>query len=37
MIGDIENGDCIPTLHLAGRLVHGLGMRLWEFVRKLEE
>lgn len=37
MIGDIEHGDSIPTLHLAARLVHGLGMRLWEFVRKLEE
>ena len=37
MIGDIEHGDSIPTLHLAGRLVHGLGMRLWEFIRSLEE
>ena len=37
MIGDIEHGDSIPTLHLAGRLVHGLGMPLWEFVRKPEE
>ena len=36
IIGDIEHGDSIPTLHLAGQLVHGLGMRLWEFVRKLE-
>ena len=37
MIGDIEHGDSIPTLHLAGRLVHGLGMWLRAFVRKLEE
>ena len=37
MIGDIEHGDSIPTLHLAGRLVHGLGMRLWKFVSKLEK
>ncbi len=37
MIGDIEHGEAIPTLHLAGRLAHGLEMRLWEFLRTLEE
>ena len=37
MIGDIENGAAIPTLHLAARLAHGLGMTLGEFVRKLED
>ena len=37
MIGCIESGDSIPTLHLGARLAHGLGMRLWELVRRLEE
>ncbi len=37
MIGDIENGDSIPTLHLAARLAYGLRMKAWELVRRLEE
>jgi ribosome-binding protein aMBF1 (putative translation factor) len=35
MIGDIESGDSIPTLYFGARMVHGLGLKLWEFVRKL--
>ena len=31
MIGDIESGDSIPTLHFGARMVHGLGMKLVEF------
>ncbi|MEQ1851092.1 MAG: helix-turn-helix transcriptional regulator [Chthoniobacteraceae bacterium] len=37
MIGDIENGDSIPTLHLAARLAFGLRMKAWELVRRLED
>lgn len=37
MIGRIEDGDSIPTLHAAARLAQGMGMRLWEFLRRLGE
>lgn len=37
MIGDIENGDSVPTLHLAARLAFGLRLKAWELVRRLEE
>ena len=37
MIGDIERAFSIPTLHLAARMAHGLGITLWEFVRELED
>lgn len=37
MIGCIESGDSIPTLHLGARLAHGLGMTLASFIGKLED
>ena len=37
MIGDVEHGDSMPTLHLAARLAFGLEMKLWEFVKKLDD
>ena len=37
MISCIENGDSIPTFYVGARLAHGLEMKLWEFVRQMEE
>jgi transcriptional regulator with XRE-family HTH domain len=37
MTGCIESGDSIPTLHLGARLAYGMGMRLREFLRRLED
>lgn len=37
MLGDIENGQSIPTFHFGARMAHGLGMKLWEFLRKLDD
>ena len=37
MIGCIESGDSIPTLHLGARLAHGMGMTLASFIGKLED
>lgn len=36
MVGDIEEGDSVPTLHLAARMAYGMGLTLTEFVEKLE-
>ena len=36
MVGDIEEGDSVPTLHLAARMAHGMGLTLTELVEKLE-
>jgi len=35
MIGRIEDGESIPTLHAAARLAHGLDRRLAELVAAL--
>ena len=37
MIGRIEDGESIPTLHAAARLAHGLDRRLAEFLAALED
>lgn len=37
MIGDIEAGEAMPTLHLAARLAHGLDLKLWELIRKMDD
>ncbi len=37
MLGDIEHGKSIPTLHFSARMADGLGMKLSDFVRKLED
>jgi DNA-binding XRE family transcriptional regulator len=37
MIGDIEDGESVPTFFLAARMAYGLGMTLKEFVGMLEE
>ena len=37
MVGCIEEGESIPTLHVSARLAHGLGMALTELVGKLED
>jgi len=36
MIGDIEDGESVPTFFLAARMAYGLGMTLKEFVAVLE-
>lgn len=36
MVGDIEDGESVPTLFLTARMAYGLGMTLTEFVQKLE-
>jgi DNA-binding XRE family transcriptional regulator len=36
MIGDIENGETVPTLFWAARMAYGMGLTLREFVAKLE-
>ena len=36
MVGDIEEGESVPTLHLAARMAFGMGLTLKEFVGKLE-
>lgn len=35
-IGDIENGETVPTLFWAARMAYGMGLTLTEFVGKLE-
>ncbi|MBK8094497.1 MAG: helix-turn-helix transcriptional regulator [Verrucomicrobiaceae bacterium] len=35
-IGDIENGETVPTLFWAARMVYGMGLTLTEFVERLE-
>ena len=32
-----DNGAFNYAEHIRARLAYGLGMRLWEFIRKLEE
>jgi DNA-binding XRE family transcriptional regulator len=35
-IGDVENGETVPTLFWTARMAYGLGLTLREFVEKLE-
>jgi len=37
MIGGIEAGESVPTLFLAARIAHGLGMTLKDLVARLED
>lgn len=37
MIGCIEAGKSIPTLHVVARLAHGMDISLMEFVGQLED
>jgi ribosome-binding protein aMBF1 (putative translation factor) len=36
MMGDVENGETVPTLFVTARLAYGMGLTLTEFVEKLE-
>ncbi|MBI3878566.1 MAG: hypothetical protein HY301_00680 [Verrucomicrobia bacterium] len=37
MMKCVESGESVPTFHVGARLAHGLGMKLWQFVRNLED
>ena len=37
MVGCIEQGESIPTLHVAARLAHGVEKTLTEFVEPMED
>lgn len=37
MLGDVLGGTTVPTFHWGARAAHGLGMKLWEFIREVEE
>jgi len=37
MIGCIEEGESIPTLHVVARLAHGVEMTLTQFVGPMED
>lgn len=36
MIGSVESGESIPTLHLCARLAHGLGLTVLELLAGME-
>ena len=38
-LGELEAGEGCenPTLHLLARVAHGLKMKLWEFVKMMDE
>ena len=36
MVGCIEGGESIPTLHVSARLAHGVEVTLTEFIGPLE-
>lgn len=36
MLGDIEDGESVPTLFLTARMAYGMGLTLTKFVAKLE-
>ena len=37
MVGCIEEGESIPTLHVSARLAYGVDLTLTEFVGPLED